>query len=166
VHSLRVTIRCLVDDFGLTPDHAERALDDLVSQHALIEAFRDQRSQLPIGAEYLRDLTSSIQAYTLHSTRWRGVTWHDREEAVVWLLAGRFHTSGHSDDAYPYFRKLDADDKLLPIRQDYGLLDRERAVDLVRALADDVPGECDNLHWPHCDGLKWPGAGCWLVWGL
>lgn len=92
------------------------------------------RSQDPNGTEKVQPLQNASEVYTLHAGRWRGATWYDRENNVVWLLAGRFHRSGAANDAYPYFKGLDADGRLCPTEEDYELLFREQA----RSFADDV----------------------------
>lgn len=42
-----------------------------------------------------------------------------REEAIVWLLAARYHRSGEKDDAYPFMKTLDTVGRLLPTEDDY-----------------------------------------------
>jgi hypothetical protein len=138
-YELRITIRCFVDDLGLKAEDAERPVGDLVDEHELIQAFYDQRRQNPIGAEWIRGLTSDIMAYSLHATRFRGITWHDERNGVVWLMAGRFHTSGDPKDAYPTFLSLDADDRLLPDRPDFEALLFVRSRDAVEGMFNDAP---------------------------
>ena len=58
---------------------------------------------------------------------------------MVWLLAAGFHRSGQPDDAYPYFRRLDADGRLLPTEDDFRALARVRRRTLARALTEEVP---------------------------
>jgi hypothetical protein len=117
---LRVTLRCLQDELRLAPEDAGRHAREL--DHEICAAFVTQRSQNPIGVEKLQPITSNIEAYTLHAGRWRGVTWHDEEDNVVWLLGFGYHRSGEAGDAYPYLKQLDADGALLPTRADYDLL--------------------------------------------
>ncbi len=81
-----------------------------------------------MGQETIEGLQANIVAYSLHAGRWRGLTWHDEELAVVWLLAARYHRSGERDDSYPHFRGL-ARHQLLPAEEDYErVFDREAHV--------------------------------------
>lgn len=95
----------------------EKPVEDL--DHEVCKAFIAKRSQSPVGTEKVQPLNSNVQVYTLHAGRWRGVTWHDQEEDIVWLLGCRFHRSGEREDAYPFFKDLDAAERLLPTEEDY-----------------------------------------------
>ena len=130
---LRVTIRCLEEDIeGTTAADAERPVEDLAPE--LVRKFVSMRSQDPKGLEKVQPLKNASEVYTLHAGRWRDATWHDRENEAVWLLAGRFHRSGAADDAYPHFKGLDAEGRLLPTVGDYELL---LAIQ-IRSFVDDV----------------------------
>ena len=93
-----------------------------------------------MGQEAIQGLTSKIVAYSLHAGDDRGLTWYHERAGAVWLLASRFHRSGKPDDAYPYFRELDAKGRLLPSREDAEALARSRVPSLAKALFEDVPG--------------------------
>jgi len=136
---LRVTKRCLVDDLGLPADTAESPVETIAGRHPIIAAFVQQRSQNPQGQEIVERLKSRIVAWTLHSGEFRGATWHDESSGIVWLLAARFHRSGQPDDAYPYFRALDADQALLPVKEDILLYERITARTLAQAVGEEVP---------------------------
>lgn len=136
---LRVTHRCLIEDLNFGPRDVDLSLDELAAANKLIEAFRDQRSQLPIGQETLQGLTSKIVAYSLHSGQHRGLTWHQENRGVVWLLGARFHRSGKPDDAYPHFRQLDAANLLLPTRADLLSVVHARARSFAESLLGEVP---------------------------
>jgi predicted double-glycine peptidase len=112
---LRVTQRCLAEDFGLPADALKQStLEEVAGSIPAIAAFCEKRSQNPEGLEKVQPLTSNVVVYTLHAGEIRGATWHDRRAGTVWLLAARFHRSGKKDDAYPYFKELDAGGRLLP----------------------------------------------------
>lgn len=137
---LRVTIRCLTEDLeGTTASDAERPVEELSPE--LVRKFVAMRSQDPSGTEKVQPLQNAQEVYTLHAARWRGATWHDRENDAVWLLAGRLHRSGAPDDAYPYFKGLDADGRLLPTEGDYELLFLAQA----RSFADDVMDQAPSI---------------------
>lgn len=81
---LRVTIRCLVQDLGLSASDARRNVTEL--DHEVCKAFVSKRSQSTIGIEKLQPITTAAEVYTLHAGRWRGATWHDEASNSVWLL--------------------------------------------------------------------------------
>lgn len=80
-------------------------------------------------------------AYSLHAGEVCGLTWHQErpDGGIVWLLAARFHRSGKPEDAYPHFRELDANGRLLPTREDFRALTRSLIPTLARSLSSDVP---------------------------
>jgi len=117
-YALRVTARCLTEDLGFATDDLARPIEQLAETNAVVSAFLERRAQLPIDQDRIRGLKASIVAYSLHAGAFRGLTWHDERNGVVWLLAARFHRSGRRDDSYPYFRALHRED-LLPSREDY-----------------------------------------------
>lgn len=135
---LRVTIRSLAEDLERTTARdAERPVEDIDNE--LVRKFVAMRSQDPRGTEKVQPLTSDAEVYSLHSGRWRGATWHDREHHTVWLLAGRFHESGKRDDAYPHFKGLDEGGRLFPTEDDYSLLLETQAETFVDDVMDKAP---------------------------
>ncbi len=130
---LRVTLRCIRDELQLPEGDFRKHPSQLT--HEICSAFVTQRSQDPRGVEKLQPITSNIEAYTLHAGRWRGVTWHDEEDNVVWLLGFGYHRSGETGDAYPYLKQLDANGNLLPTGADYELLYEMRDAELPQELA-------------------------------
>lgn len=131
-YELGITRRCIVEDLGCSEPFP--SLDALADDFQIVDAFVKQRSQSPIGPEAIQGFVSKIVPYSLHAGRERGLTWHWESQGIVWLLAARFHTSGKPDDAYPYFRELDAKGRLLPATVDLAALEEARAVDLAREL--------------------------------
>lgn len=136
--NLRVTIRCLDEDLeGTTAEDANRPVGML--DNDVVRKFISMRSQDPKGVEKVQPLEHASEVYTLHAGEWRGATWHDREHDTVWLLAGRFHRSGRADDAYPYFKGLDAGRRLLPTAEDYELLFSVQAEAFVDEVMEKAP---------------------------
>ncbi len=90
-HDVRVTRRCLIEDFGLSSLDAACPIEGLAHRVPLIAALVAQRSQNPAGQETVTGLASRVVAWTLHRGDHRGATWHDVDADVVWLLAARFH---------------------------------------------------------------------------
>ena len=118
---------------------------DLVNENAILRAFVERRSQLPIGQETVEGLTAKIVAYSLHSGDYRGLTWHHEKAGVVWLLAAGFHRSGDPDDAYPYFRELGRAGRLLPTEDDIRRHMAAEQADFARVLLEEVPAIIDEL---------------------
>lgn len=134
---LRITYRALVNDLSAKTFNPASPIEDLADEHPVVKAFVDQRSQSPKGSETTRLPRSKVVVYNLHSGRHRALTWHDRDNDVVWLLAISWHESGARRDAYPYFKSLDESDILLPTESDYELLDRFRQAQ-GRAIPADI----------------------------
>jgi hypothetical protein len=135
---LRVTIRCLDEDLeGTTAADAELPVENLDNE--LVRKFVSMRSQNPKGVEKVQPLKNASDVYTLHAGEWRGATWHNREHNTVWLLAGGFHRSGKPDDAYPHFKDLDANLRLLPTAEDYELLFSIQARSFVEDVMEKAP---------------------------
>jgi hypothetical protein len=135
-YQLAATERCVEKDLGLPASVAALAPAEQRAQHHLLEVFYERRAESPVGQETVEGLQAAIVAYSLHAGRWRGLTWHEREEAIVWLLAGRYHRSGERDDSYPHFRGLSRA-QLLPSELDYErVFERESATFAERVLSD------------------------------
>jgi hypothetical protein len=124
-YELATTERCIRRDLDLPADAIAEEPAAQGERHALLGAFYSRRASSPVGQETIEGLQANVVAYSLHAGRWRGLTWHDGELAIVWLLAGRYHRSGERDDSYPHFRGL-AKYQLLPTEEDYErVFDRE-----------------------------------------
>jgi len=135
-YALRVTARCLTEDLGFSDDDLDRPVEQFAEANAIVSAFLERRGQLPTDQDRIRGLRASIVAYSLHAGAYRGLTWHDERNGVVWLLAVRFHRSGHRDDSYPYFRALHRED-LLPSRDDYRRHFEAQTRTFAKALLDE-----------------------------
>jgi len=132
---LRVTARCLVEDLGREPDGP---FEDLLGQD-IIKGFVGKRSTEPTDTRKVEPLTSGRELYTLgYGHRHRGATWHDTQNGVIWLCAYARHESGTPDDAFPYFKQLDAEGQLLPTRDDYGQLIEDRNRRFTDAVVTDA----------------------------
>jgi hypothetical protein len=149
-YELAATERCIRRDLDLLAEAVAEEPEMQGERHPLLKAFYSRRAQSPVGQETIEGLQANIVAYSLHAGRWRGLTWHDEDLAIVWLLAGHYHRSGERDDSYPHFRGL-AKHQLLPTEEDYErVFDREAhafaqtVVDDVAAIAEQAraqPGE-------------------------
>lgn len=130
-YELRVTQRCLTEDL---PRGSTRPFDDL-RNHEIIKAFIKRRSDSPDDTREVSPLPAAPKVYRLaYGDRHRGATWHDEAHDVVWLLAYAQHEFKGAGDAFPYFKRLHAEDRLLPTATDYEWLFRDREARLVRIV--------------------------------
>jgi hypothetical protein len=146
-YELRITARCLDEDLG---SGTEASFEEL-SGHEIVTAFVNRRKDSPTNTRTVAPLSSGEQVYRLaYGERHRGATWFDEANGVVWLLAYAQHEFEDRGDAFPYFKQLDRDDRLLPTAEDYEALFRDRdlrftqvveheAANLLQA-ARDAPG--------------------------
>ena len=135
-YELAATERCIRRDLDLPVEAVAEEPPAQRERHALLEAFYARRDQTPVGQETIEGLQVNIVAYSLHAGRWRGLTWHDEDLAIVWLLAGRYHRSGERDDSYPHFRGLKY--QLLPTEEDYERVFDREAHAFAQTVVDDV----------------------------
>ena len=118
-YELRVTERCRAEDLGV---NASGHFSDLLHIQ-IVKGFVSKRFDHPDDVRQVSPLTSGATIYRLsQGERERGATWHDEANGVVWLCACRFHTSGAADDAFPYFKELDRNGRLLPTVKDLTVL--------------------------------------------
>lgn len=113
---LRITARCLAEDLAVTP---EADIAD-VAGHPIVEALVAKRAAQPDGGDTVGPTAGAATLYTLRGAgRYRGATWFDGEEDVVWLCAAGFHSSGKADDAFRHFERLRDDGRIAPSANDY-----------------------------------------------
>lgn len=138
LHSLAATCRCLTADLSFQPVDCERPVEEL--DHPVILDFVARRRDRPTGQELIQTLAPSLQAYSLHSGRYRGATWRQQDLAVVWLLAVALHRDDDPrEDAYVHFGRLHARGRLLPDRNDMGRQLSRRSVSFANSLVGEVP---------------------------
>jgi hypothetical protein len=135
---LRITLRCLTEDLGLSREDVDKSIADLSPD--ICRAFAKERSQNPIGTKKIQPLTTNLPVYRLaYGERIRGGTWHDRDLGVVWLLGAGWHTSGDDDDVFNKIKDLDAEGRLFPTDEDRDLAVQATAWDFARALLEEAP---------------------------
>ena len=132
---LRVTQKAL-EDLELSDDLLNRDVEEIVDKHPVLKAFQERRSQSPLGQEAIQLPTSRQVVYSLHSGRYRGLTWFDEDDNVCWLLGVGFHESGSHADAYLVLKSRDEGGDLLPAEADYLALYRWRRTSGVSDLDD------------------------------
>ncbi len=149
---LAVTCRCLTDDLDFLHEDCDRPVEELID-NPVIEDFVERRSERPIGSEAVQALLPGLVAFSLHSGRYRGATWYDRDGGAVWLLAVELHREGSRHDAYPYFERLHQANRLLPTRGDVERMVRGRSPTFKRVLLQELPwlrrtalGEPNTMH--------------------
>lgn len=133
---LRLTRRCLEEDLGRSP---ETNLEDLLGVE-IVKAFIARRRERHDNTREVAPLTSGRTVWRLSRGHdHRGATWYDPDEKVVWLLAYGRHRSGEPDDAFPYFKQLDSEDRLFPTLDDYTALENDRGRRFVEHVTRVVP---------------------------
>jgi hypothetical protein len=124
----RITARCETDLADLGTEAAA----------AIIEKFYELRAEAPTAGERVSGLQERPCA-SLHSGRYRAVTWYDQDHDVVWLLAAGIHRADSREDAYDQAIALERAGQLYPTDMDYAQLAaderHERLEREARALA-------------------------------
>lgn len=93
----------------------------------IVKGFVNDRSHRTDDTRQVHPLTCGRDVYVLaRGDDHRGGTWFDDTHRVVWLLASGFHRSGSPDDFFPYCKELDRKRVLLPTKEDYEALFRDR----------------------------------------
>lgn len=134
-YEMRLTARCIDDDLGR---RGVRELYRLRNQE-IVKAFINQRQDSHEGTRQVTPLTCGEEIWVLpRGDDHRGATWLDPKSEVLWLCAYHFHRSGDQDDAFPHFRELDADDRLLPSPEDVLELVKERRGRFARLVVGDT----------------------------
>ena len=112
--------RHALEDLGLSIDaYAGRPATDFQDAHNVVRVFVERRSQEPKGQEWTNLPVTSAPAYNLHHGRYRGLTWHDEDSDVVWLLGVGWHEADSRDDAYEVLKARDQAGTLMPSELDY-----------------------------------------------
>lgn len=133
---LRLTRRCLEEDLGRSPD---TNFGDLLGVE-IIKAFIARRRERHDNTREVAPLTSGKTVWRLSRGHdHRGATWYDPDDKVVWLLAYGLHRSGEPEDAFPYFKQLDLEGRLLPTLDDYAALEKDRGRRFVEQVMRVVP---------------------------
>jgi len=139
----RLTRRAL-DDLSLSiEDYAHRLATDYVDAHEFVRAFVERRQQHAKGQEWTSLPKTAAPVYNLHHGRYRGLTWHDEESDVVWLLGVGWHESGSRGDAYAMLKRRDAAGTLMPTEEDY--LDLEMSFEEARSFVVQVREQAPAL---------------------
>lgn len=134
---LRITRRCLEEDLGRSPD---ATFDDLLGVE-IVKAFVARRRDRHDNTREVTPLTSGKTVWRLSRGHdHRGATWYDPDEKVVWLLAYGRHRSGEPEDAFPHFKQLDSEGRLLPTLDDYIGLENDRGRRFVEHVTRVIPG--------------------------
>ena len=131
----RPTLRCLVDDLGITLPGLDVDLGTL--EHPMLEELRRITPTSPGGQKRILSIDKPL-VYRIRVSWLRGATWVDEAPAIVWLCAVAGRQDGSDDDAYEVFRQLHDRGELLPTSDDR-LRDRaEAAIRLQRGLTSDL----------------------------
>jgi hypothetical protein len=124
-HELRVTARCLGEDLNEDPNSE---FDALCTRHGIVRAFRDRRQAETAGSDTVGPAAGHRTLTVVrHTHHYRGATWYEADEQVVWLCATGQHRSGQPDDAFQHFERLREANRIYPEDGDYIRLEEERA---------------------------------------
>lgn len=138
---LKLTRQALAD-LGLSvEEYCGRWADEFQNLHPVVAAFVERRQQNPEGIETTQLPVTRAVVYNLHNDRWRGLTWHDRESDVVWLLGVGWHEQGSRTDAYEVLKRRDVLGELMPTEDDYRDLEMplEELESFVTHVWEEVP---------------------------
>lgn len=124
-YELRITQRCLTEDFG---EAADAPIEGLLDRE-IVKALIKDRATTATGGKTVGPSAGADTYYRLgYGDDHRGATWWDSANKVVWLCAyhGR-HRSGEADDPFTdLFPRLIAADAMKPTADDYERLFEER----------------------------------------
>ena len=136
-HELRITARCLREDLGDSPG---ALFADLYRRHGIVKAFRRERSGATAGPDPLGPGGGARPLTVLrHTHHWRGVTWFEDAEGVVWLCACGWHRSREPGDAFDVFEQMRRDGRIWPTEEDYEALAADRGEQFAALVVDDGP---------------------------
>lgn len=136
-HELRITSRCLLEDLGASPDEDFEAL---LARHGIVRAFRRERREVTAGPDTLGPAGGERPLTVLrHTHHWRGVTWFEEPEGVVWLCACGWHRSSDPNDAFVIFGRLRDQDRIWPSVADYEALAADRGEQFAAMAVDEAP---------------------------
>lgn len=130
----RVTIRCLVDDLGISLPDQDTDIGSL--DHPLIDETRRITPSSPRGQKRIAAIKHPM-VYRVRHGRYRGATWLDDAE-VVWLLGAAEREEGSPDDAFEHFESLSRDGNLLPTEADTKRDRIEAGTRFLRTVADEA----------------------------
>jgi hypothetical protein len=133
---LRITGRCLEEDLARPADAAFENVAGL----EIVKALVSERSSRTESTRRVSPLSSGHDIWVLaRGHEHRGGTFFDQEARVVWLVAYGRHRSGSKDDFFPYCKDLDREDRLLPTKDDYERLLRDRDTRFARTVSVEAP---------------------------
>jgi len=127
----RPTIRCLTEDLGLELPELRVDLGDI--DDPWLDELRRIAPASPTGQKRILSIDHPL-VYRLRVSSFRGATWVDEEQGIVWLCAVHRRQDDSDDDAFVWFADLHAKGQLLPSEDDRLRDAAEAAIRLHRAL--------------------------------
>ena len=116
---LRLTRQALRDLDLSIEKYSKKSATEYVDANDMVASFVRMRSQSPVGQETTRLPVTRATVWNIHHGRCRGLTWHDVNADVVWLLGVGWHESDSIDDANVQLKDRDVRDRLMPTVDDY-----------------------------------------------
>lgn len=114
--------------------------DELVNRHSMVKAFQRERRLVTSGVDIFRPSNPQRPLTLLrHGNDWRGLTWFDKSEKVVWLCACSWHRSGEPGDAFRIFDSLHHSEQVWPTDKDYEALTNDRGQQFAVFVLLDAP---------------------------
>jgi len=138
---LRLTHQAL-SDLGLSIEkYSRKSATEYVDANGMVASFVEMRSQSPVGQEATKLPVTRATVWNIHLGRYRGLTWHDVNSDVVWLLGVGWHETDSLDDAYVQLKDRDLRNRLMPTVDDYRDLEltQDETLDFVTQVSIQAP---------------------------
>jgi hypothetical protein len=155
---LRLTRQALRDLDLSIEKYSRKSATEYVDDNDMVASFVEMRSQSPVGQETTRLPVTRATVWNIHYGRCRGLTWHDVNADVVWLLGVGWHETGSLDDAYVQIKNRDHHERLMPTVEDYRDLELTQAetLDFITQVSIQAPSLLETARlYP---GVEIPGV--------
>ncbi len=111
-----------------------------MQRYEIVGAFVRERYARTAGTDVLRPAGPRPLTILRHTHDWRGTTWFDEQQDVVWLCSTHgHHRSRESDDSFLYFLALRDEGLIWPTGEDYEDLAADRGTQFAAFVVDLAP---------------------------
>lgn len=133
---MRITARCLDEDLNAATDADFESVLGLEIVKAMISAHKENA----FTGRTVSPLTCGHDIWVLtYGHDHRGGTLYDEVEQVIWLVAYHRHRAHEADDFFPYCTEIDREKRLLPTRDDYERMFKDRDRRFADAVVLEAP---------------------------